>query len=621
MIRFDNGGVLVQKPSELPNLRAKKLVMDFETSSGDPKKMSVNPWMDCRVCGVALCEHGSNEAWYVPRPYLDLDWLLEIYLYSEEWINHNVKYDAHVGMNDLGLPFYHGTLIDTLTQAKVFDSDRTYKGGYSLETLASQLLGRDVSGFKKAMYPYLEGVKNKDYGRVPHDLMAEYACQDVFDASDLWSFLETHMHEESRSIAKTEISLTKVLLASERRGLHINRTRLKIAKLKALTRMEQIAATLKSRLGYLCNPKSNKDCEDLLIARYGLPVLKRTPRNDETGGGNNASFDKLTLAEYQHMVDAPAELVELLLEYRHYDTLNGLFWDSWLEKETDGYLHADYNQSVRSGRMSCKTPNAQQMSKDAKREIFPRKGYAFVSMDYSQIEYRMIAHYTQNAKAIKAYNEDPDTDYHTFVAELVGCKRRPAKTINFGIAFNMGKAKLIVRLKADKDLVKKEWTSAQTEARAEEILEKYYKENSSLRSTAKAMERVAKERGFVRDSHGRRLQLPDEAAWLAFNRIMQSSASSIAKECAVAVSPVNNEFTKKHDIHLVAIVHDEFLFEVPTDFVPAAVEYLRYNLEHPAVKYRIPIRVSVGVSSRSWAECVDYPHNQALTGPMSSDQA
>lgn len=617
MLTYPNGGILIEDKKELPRLVFDDIYLDVETSSGAPDRSSLNPWKDCRACGIALTGDDCKNAYYIPRPYLDRQWLLEIYKKSKRWINHNPKYDAHVLMNDLDFPFYHGEIVDTLTQAKVLDSDRTYKGGYSLEVLTLQLLGRDVSEYSRAMYPYLAGAGNQDYGRVPYDIIGEYACQDVFDARDLWKYLQREIPERSKMVAQTEIDLTKALLASERRGLRINPTEIKLKKLLSLDRLSEIAATLQARLGYNMNPKSNTDCEDLLISRFGLPVLKRTKKNPETGGGGNPSFNKDVLREYIGMVDSPKRLLELMLEYRHHDILTSLFWTSWLEKHIDGFLHPDYNQSVRSARLSCATPNAQQMSKDAKYAIKPRPGYTFVSMDYAQIEYRMIVHYCDDASAIAAYKENPDTDYHQYVAENIGIHRRPAKTINFAIAFNMGKAKLLLRLRVDETLAAKGWDNSQMAARAEEIYEDYFKMLPNLKPTRKRAQAAAKARGYVFNAHGRELQLPEDRSWVAFNRVMQSEAAEIGKERYVAVSPVFNEFVRDHDIHVVAMVHDEFLFEVPTDNVPVAIEYLKYVLEHPNVEYKVPIRVSVSTSSVSWGDCRDYDVQQRLTSTPS----
>ena len=122
---------MVQNVVELPNLEnTSNLYLDFETTSGDPKLDSLNPWFHCSIAGIAIGNEKSS--WYIPvghndvRWNLDKDvvfkWLTQILLTCEEWVNHNIKYDAHVAANSkLPIP---ARLVDTLTLAKLVNSDR-----------------------------------------------------------------------------------------------------------------------------------------------------------------------------------------------------------------------------------------------------------------------------------------------------------------------------------------------------------------------------------------------------------------------------------------------------------------------------------------------------------------
>ena len=134
--------------------------------------------------------------------------------------------------------------------------------------------------------------------------------------------------------------------------------------------------------------------------------------------------------------------------------MQSLFWEPWLGLHVNGVLHSDNNQNVRSGRMSCSMPNNQQFNDEARALIIPRPGYSLSVHDYSQIEYRFIVHYIKNKAAIKEYNENPETDWHQYVADELGIARNPAKTLNFALCYGMGKEKTIKDLTRNKDMIK-----------------------------------------------------------------------------------------------------------------------------------------------------------------------
>lgn len=602
MIEFRNGGRLVESVSELPDVLFDELYLDFETSSGDPECDSLDPWDEdhCSIAGAAFTGDRCPHAWYVPRKFLKQQYLQRLISHAKRWINSNVKYDAHVAMNDMLIEFPECELVDTVSRAKLIDSDRTTKGGYGLKVLSAEWCGVDISKYGNRMYPYLEGADNKDYGRVPVDIIGEYACQDALSVRDVNDYIDAHMPDQTKALDRTEIATTKTLFAMERRGLRIKPERLKLRRVESMTTMVEASERIQHKLGYIMDPSSPDDCFDLLCNRYGMPVLKRTKANAETGGGNNPSFDVKVLRQYKGFVGAPKDIIDDIILYRHHKTLDSLFWQSWLEKENAGYIHPSINQSVRSGRMSSYNPNSHQLSGDAKEEIYPREGYSLISMDYSQIEFRIIVHYIKNQKAIDAYNNDPKTDFHTFVSQICGIKRRPAKTINLGKGYGMGKKKLLLSLSHDADLIEGGMTREQAIALAESANERWHAEFPELQPTMREANRAARYRGYVFNLHGRRLHLPLERSWVAFNRICQSEAADLAKERANVVSPVYDEWLRERDVHLLAIVHDEFVWECPTALVPEVEPYLRLRLENPAIPYRVPIKVESHASSVNW---------------------
>jgi DNA polymerase-1 len=626
MIEFDNGGRLVQSLSELPDLAgAKDVYADFETSSGNPKLSSLNPWHHCAVAGLAITVDDVKGSWYVPVGHefggnVDedpvIEWWCNIIDKAERWINHNVKYDAHVSANAWGV-LAECSLVCTLTLAKIIDSDRIVRGGYSLEALSDGWLHEDINKYKDSLKPYLD--KNKDFGRIPFDVVGEYACQDVLTGRRLFKYEDARCPDQCRRVWDEEIALTPVLFEMERNGIGVSPQDLQIKELKLMNEMLKIDEELTEITGRSFRPHVNEDCFDVLCNQYGLPVLGWT-NEDKPDKQSNPSFDKKALAQYRAHPYAPQEVVKRIQRYRKINTLNNFFVKPYQDLQIDGVLHPSYNQAVRTGRLSSKEPNAQQLSPEAKELVHPRKGNSFLSLDYSQIEFRLIVHYIKDADAIKAYNEDPDTDFHSWVALMCEIARSPAKNVNFCMGYGGGKKKLITMLAQNMELVGALKTHVDKlvtdgkidegqqmsvfnllcQRRAEKVYNKYHATLPSLKTTSWRAANACKSKGYVFNLYGRHRHLPEKASHRAFNSLNQSSAADLMKERTVAVA----KMCKGTPIMLVSSVHDETLFEGPSEIIedPRTIRDLVLCLEDPQVELRIPIRVSAGLSRETWKQ-------------------
>lgn len=614
---------MVEAISELPNLcNSGRVYLDLETTSGDPKLMSVNPWHNCSIAGICVTADFNASAWYIPVGHNDSHWNLPWKAVKEwatglmescnEWINHNVKYDAHVWMN-AGLPIPE-RLVDTLTLAKIIDSDRMMKGGYGLTALCKAWLDQNIQPYDDAIQIFLKGCKSKDYGDCPADVMAEYGCQDVLSTRLLYDYIMKTMPKQCHGVADTEIALTPVLIDMERTGLHVDEIELKSFQLTTLVQMMNWEEELHDLSDFPIRPHVNDDCFDVLCNKYGLPILGRT----ESG---NPSFDKKTLSLY--LADPTVlgdskllRIVNTILDYRRIKTINDFFIGPYQEHAIDGVMHCTYNQAVRTGRMSCSQPNMQQLSKAAKRLIHPAPGYAFISADYSQIEFRLIVHYIENAAAIAAYAKDPDTDFHSWVAEMCGIARSPAKNVNFAMGFGGGRALILRMLSTNVELIgnlleKAEGNHQRFKAlclqRAESVYRQYHTTLPELKLTSMAAARSVKSKGYVFNVYGRHRHLPERVAHIAFNAVIQSSAADLMKERTVATARRYDKFLDDMDVSQVASVHDETLFQAPIDVTkdPAVLTYIRDMMESPSIKLSVPIRVDIGVAGTNWADCTE----------------
>ena len=300
-------------------------------------------------------------------------------------------------------------------------------------------------------------------------------------------------------------------------------------------------------------------------------------------------------AELDNLDSKVVSIITDIAECRKIQTALTHFIEPYRELNVDGVLHSNYNQIVRTGRMSCREPNSQQLDEATKKLIHPRPGFEFVSNDLSQIEFRLIVHYLENQAAIKAYVENPNTDFHTLMAEKCNIGRRPAKTVNFGMGFGMGKRKLIASLLAHGSA-----------AEAEKIYNDYHEalpelKPNSRRATAKAM-RV----GYVSNLFGRRRHLDKQIAHIGFNSVVQSTAADLLKAATVRLDEAIEACGLSEAIHIVASVHDETLFEIDQKIlgdartIPALVRMI--ETVPNGVSLSVPIRSSVGISANSWAE-------------------
>ena len=455
MEKFPNiKGIMLEHGDKLPDLSgAKYLYLDCETTSGDNRKMSVNPWHNCGILGIGITTDQTDTAYYLPiKHFLGarcfkladiIPWLSEVISTAEMWVNHNVKYDAHVIKNCTGID-PPAVLWDTLTQAKIIDSDRVTRGGYSLKALSKAWCGRDISKFDKIINRYLG--KGKDYSKIPGDICGEYCCVDCHTVKLLHKYIVETLHEDCVEVSHNEVQLTRLLYSMEQAGLHIDPEELKSEQFKAESRMSAIEDELTEIVGFSFRPHVSDDCYKVLCGKYGLPVLGYTDNG-------KPSFDKEAMALYSVHPDAPLKVMELISEYKKLVNALGLFLKPYQVQNKGGVIHCSYNQAIRTGRMSCVEPNMMQCNKVAKGLVHPPPGHHFISTDASQIEFRTIVHYIKDEAIIKAYNDDPFMDFHQWVADQAGIERKPAKTVNFQTAFGGGVRKLVTTLAQNKHLV------------------------------------------------------------------------------------------------------------------------------------------------------------------------
>ena len=590
---------IVEDPSELPEFNnASILYRDVETANNGAGK-GLNPWMGDRNCGVAVTVDEIPGAWYVPYRHTSIgaknlppdkviEWLKDQNKIPD-WVNHNIKFDQAFLYHDSPELDYPGRMIDTVVMAKMIDSDRL---NYSLKQLCRDLCALPMEEEIEVRNKLVEIGKHRKlkkaeltYSDIPIDVLGKYACMDVMGNRELFHWMDRHMPEDMRSLWNTEMLLTSVLWDMERHGLQVEPEELE----KELKRNKLAIRFIENELIVRTGQEfvdSSKHLHNIFCIQNGLPVLAKTDK-----GG--PSFSTNTLKEYLKLTDTTQEqqcilrAVSLFREEKHF---KGLFLDPYSDLQgTDHKLHASYNQLVRTGRMSGRNPNMQQLSKRAKQLIKPDMGTEFGSWDASQIEFRMIVHYIKDAAAIEAFEKDKNTDFHQWVADLCGVSRKAAKTLNFAMAYGAGKKKIVEQLKA-----------LDSGADANKIYQDYHERLPGIKVLANQAATSCKKRGYVYNAFGRRRHLPTRAAHKAFNSVVQGCAIDYVKDRMGALSPRYNDTIKSAGIRMAANVHDDITF--CGQFSPEIKEYITETLEYQTVPFRVPFTWDSGFSDVNWAE-------------------
>ncbi|MEK0337832.1 MAG: DNA polymerase, partial [Nitrosopumilus sp.] len=505
---------------------------------------------------------------------------------------------------------------------------------HDLKTLSREYLGYDT-GSQDRVQDFLKETFAAEhwhnYAKVPIDILGEYACDDVLMNRKLYKFLMEKLDEEQNSLWETEKKLTSILFDMEYIGLRTDKKECMIESYKALHNMITASNTI-SELADREFTNSSKCIYDILINQFDMPVIatikeKEKGREVDTG---RPTFDSDALALYgvhpMALADKKlSEIIKAITIYRKESQFKSLYPDSFqILADDDMMIHTTYNQTVRTGRMSAKRPNSQQQNKRSKALIHPRIGYGFISCDYSQIEFRLIVHYIKDVALIKAYNEDPSTDFHQWVADMMLVTRPVGKTLNFGMAYGAGKRKVINDLISNPDVIEEmsirvnvmlDKGEISVEERDEifrklcrihagSAFETYHEKIPSLKGTSDRAANACKMRGYIFNAYGRRRHLPNRASYKAFNSLIQSCAMDLMKERMVALSPRFNKKMKDWDIRLAANVHDELLFECPLVLIhnKEVKDYIVSMLESPSIEFRVPIITGYSVSEKDWAE-------------------
>jgi DNA polymerase-1 len=581
--------------------KQKRVTFDLETTSLDP--MRADP------VGYAFCWE-IGKAHYIPVRAPEADEQLDpaevlaalrpvFENPAVAAVNQNIKYDLLVlaaqGVtvaNIAGDPMVAHYLLHAGERSHNLDElTRTYLGHENITI--SSLIGK--------------GKKQITMDQVPAESLRKYAGEDADTAFRLAGILEPELEAAGLRKLYDEVELPLIRVLAE---LEFNGVRLDVPFLQKLGgEMEQQLAGIEKEIHALAGKEFNiaslKQLREVLFDQMKLPVKKRT------GTTNEPSTDQESL---EWLASLGHELPKKIVEHRQVAKLKGTYVDALpaLVNPGTGRVHTSFNQTVAStGRLSSSDPNLQNIpartdqGAQIRQAFIPRDGWKLLTADYSQIELRLLAHFSGDEALTRAFAED--RDIHTSVAAQIfkvaesavtSQQRRVAKTVNFGVIYGMSAAGLAVRL----GIPRKE---------AEKFIDDYFARFPKVLAYQDGLLAAARQHGFVGTVLGRRrkfdpsgiretshYQNRTQAEREAINMEIQGSAADLMKLAMLGVYRRLN--AEKFAAKMLLTVHDELVFEVPPGELKRVAAAAREEMTG-AMAFRVPLRVDVSAGG-NWLE-------------------
>ena len=441
------------------------------------------------------------------------------------------------------------------------------------------------------------------FARVPIEDAVGYAAEDADVTLRLWHVLKPRMHRARvETVYETlERPLAPVLAQMERHGVKIDDAVLRSMSKTFARKMAKLEAGIHEMAGTSFNVGSPKQLGEVLFDRMGLPGGKRAKT-----GAYATGADVLEDLATEH------ELPARVLDWRALAKLKSTYTDA-LPEHVDpdtGRVHTSYLQTgANTGRLASTEPNLQNIpvrTEDGRRirEAFvAEKGSVFVSLDYSQIELRILAHVADIPQLKAAFEEGQDIHAMTAaemfdvpIDEMTPEIRRRAKAINFGVIYGISGFGLARNLRIPR-------------GEAQSFIDRYFERFPGIRTYMDDTVEFAKQNGFVQTLFGRRIHTPEISASgpkagfarrAAINAPIQGTAADVIRRAMIRMPEAIDGLPCK----MLLQVHDELLFEVEegaVDEVAGCVREVMEGAASPAVKIDVPLVVDVG-QGESWAE-------------------
>jgi len=494
------------QPTEFPDLRkAEEIAIDLETRDPELKKLGSGAIKGSgEVVGIAVAVDGYKAYFPIAHgegPNMDrkkvLDWFTDVCQSPATKIFHNAMYDV-CWIKNLGIKI-NGLIIDTMIAASIIDENRFQ---YSLNSLSWVYLkqGKNEALLTKAAKE--RGLDPKaEMWKLPASEVGGYAEKDAELTLLLWHHLKRIIIEDNlQDIFNLETDLFPCLVDMRHLGVRVDIEKADQLKKAMAIKEQNLLQQIKIETGI--------DTQIWAAASIAKVFEKLKLPYSRTEKTDSPSFTKNFISTHDHPV------VRMIAEARKINKVSTTFIDTILNHSHLGRIHADINQ-IRSddggtvtGRFSYANPNLQQIpARDPDtgpliRSLFiPEEGCKWGTFDYSQQEPRLVAHYALRfgldsaAPISEAYQEDPKTDFHQIVADMAEIDRKEAKTINLGLFYGMGKAKLQNELNVSKD-------------KADELFNTYHGRVPFVKQLMNQVMSAAQSKGQIKTLLGRRCRFP-----------------------------------------------------------------------------------------------------------------
>ncbi|MBW1902527.1 MAG: DNA polymerase I [Deltaproteobacteria bacterium] len=574
--------------------------VDTETTSQDP--------LQARLVGISFsCEEG--EAYYLPieHNYLgvprQLTWsealkILRHVLEDEKIlkVGQNIKYDAEV-LKRHGVDL-NGVHFDTMVASYVINPGLRQ---HSLDSLAQHYLNHKMIPFSDVVG---KGKKQLSFSDIDVERACEYSCEDADMTLRLMHILHKKMKADKNEplFFDLEMKLLPVLMDMEMAGIRIDADFFRQMSAGFAKQMKVMEKEIYDEAGMEFNINSSQQLGHVLFEKLQLPVQKKTAKTKRYSTDVNV-LKKLTVF--------PQKIPGLILRYRTLSKLKSTYLDALVKmvNPATGRVHTSYNQTVAAtGRLSSSNPNLQNIpirgeeGREIRKGFVAQDGHYLVSADYSQVELRVFAHYSNDEAFMEAFKLDEDIHTRT-AAEILDVNvllvtpdmRRVAKAVNFGIIYGMGPKKLSEAL--DLDL-----------KTAKNYISAYYKRYKGVAKYKEEMIQNARRDGFVTTLFNRRRYLPDihhgnqmiraEAERMAVNTPIQGTAADLIKKAMIHIH--NRLIREDFQTKMLLQVHDELVFEVPEKELDVTVSMVREEMEG-VYALRVPLKVDIK-KGRNWDE-------------------
>lgn len=542
----------------------------------------------------------DQKAYYVPiaHSYLgvgdqvDLKDALEAVqkIFTAKVIGQNLKFDLSLFYYQHGVkPFT--PFADTMIMAWLLNPESRV----GLDALAQKF-------FKYEMKPFKEMIKKgENFSHVDIESATFYAAEDAWMTYKLYFVLKEalelaateHLLDEAQRV---EYPFIDVLIGMEQRGIKINQSKLTTLKKKLSHTIQELTREIYTLCGSEFNIKSTQQLGVILFDHLGLQGGKKT----KTGYSTNEAV--LTSLKEEH------EVIPKILEYRAVQKILSTYVEPLLKLaklDNESRVYTSFLQTgTATGRLSSKDPNLQnipvrsELGREVREAFIAKEGYKLLSIDYSQIELRLLAHFSQDTALMEAFQHGEDIHMATAI-KLFGeaeaaAKRNFAKSVNFGLLYGMGQKKLSDELGI-------------STAEAKAIIQNYFATFPTVKRFLEGIQEDVKSQGYVETLLQRRRIFDYEhangmqkAAFMreSVNTVFQGSAADLIKLSMIEIEQYIQE--EQLDCAMLLQIHDELIFEVRQDIADEVAKQFKYMMEN-IMEFKVPLVCSVSIGD-CWGE-------------------